>query len=95
MNRIREAWKAVLAFIAPGAVLIVERLLADGAVDGETLRRSLIAGALTSALVYFKRNGASPSQTTSTPQTDAGISVVEGVLIVLLVLVILLVVGAV
>lgn len=72
MNAVREAWKAVVAFFAPGAVLVTEQLLVDGLVDGETLRRSLVAGALTSLLVYLKRNGTSPALDTSTPQPGHG-----------------------
>jgi hypothetical protein len=68
VTAVRQAWKAVVAFFAPGAALVTERLLTDGAVDAETLHRSLVAGALTSLLVYLKRNGASPALDTSTPQ---------------------------
>lgn len=68
MTPVRQAWKAVVAFFAPGAALVTEQLLVDGQVDAETLRRSLIAGTLTSLLVYLKRNGASPALDTSTPQ---------------------------
>lgn len=69
IRHLRQAWKAVVAFFAPGVALLAERLLTEGGVDTETLRRALIAGVLTSVLVYAKRNGVSPDPTTSTPQT--------------------------
>lgn len=66
-RKITEAWKAVLAFLGPGLVLIGEQVLFDGTVTWETVKRSLVAGLATSLLVYVKRNAASPNPSTSTP----------------------------
>jgi hypothetical protein len=69
VTHIREAWKAVVAFFAPGLLLLAERvLLADGDVDSTLLSRALIVGAATSVVVWATRNGASGDETTSTPQ---------------------------
>jgi hypothetical protein len=91
VNRLAQAWKAVVAFFAPGLLLLAERvLLADGDVDSTLLSRALIVGAATSVVVWATRNGASPDGTTSTP--DTGHNDVGGILGVLLIVVLVLVV---
>ena len=67
MNRLSQAWKAVVAFFAPGVVLAVEPLLTAGDFTRETLTRALIVAAISSVSVYLKTNGASDDLTTSTP----------------------------
>jgi hypothetical protein len=91
VTHIRKAWKAVVAFFAPGLLLLAERvLLADGNVDSTLLSRALIVGAATSVTVWATRNGRSPDGTTSTP--DTGHNDVGGILGVLLIVVFVLVV---
>lgn len=68
IQHIREAWKAVVAFLAPGLLVIGERVVVtDGDLDGPTLRRALIFGAATAVVVWATRNARSSDPTTSTP----------------------------
>lgn len=68
---IREAWKALVAFLAPGLLLLLEPVVRGDPLTGDTLTRALIVAAATSALVYVKKNADSPDPTTSTPGPGA------------------------
>lgn len=68
MNTLSQAWKAIVAFFAPGLLLLLEPLLLDNnELSGEDWRRALIVAAVTSTLVYLKSNGYSRDPSTSTP----------------------------
>lgn len=91
---IATAWKAVVAFLAPGLLLLLEPLLlGDQELQGYDVRRALIVAAVTSAVVYLKRNGVSSDPTTSTPEVDRG-SADPVLLAILVVLVLILLVIA-
>lgn len=66
-ENLAEAWKAIVAFFTPGLLLLGEQVMISE-VTPEGLARTLIVAMATSLVVYLKRNGASPSPSTSTPQ---------------------------
>jgi hypothetical protein len=93
----RTAWKAVVAFLAPGLLLLLEPVVRGDTLTGDTLTRALIVAGATSLAVWLKRNGASADPATSTPgpslPPQAGLTTVEVVLLVLVVVVILAILG--
>jgi hypothetical protein len=66
--RLAQAWKAVVAFFAPGLLLTLEPLLLDGELAQATVLRAALVATVTSVAVWLKTNAASPDPDTSTPQ---------------------------
>lgn len=64
MDKIAPYWKAVIGFVAPGAVVIVSSVLegSDGGtvVTASELITALCAAVITAAGVYAKSNAAQP-----------------------------------
>jgi hypothetical protein len=63
----KQYWKAILAFLAPGVILLGEGVLSEN-LTGNEVRRALLTAVVTSVIVYAKKNGKSADETTSTPQ---------------------------
>lgn len=71
-QKINEARKAVAGFLVPGLVVLAAALR-DGSDMGTAVSSAewievAIAALATGGIVYGLKNGASPSQTNSTPQ---------------------------
>jgi hypothetical protein len=89
MTTIRQAWKAVVAFLLPGLSILLAHALTDEPWTQRVFVVALLTAVVTSGAVYRVRNGADPDPTTSTPQYDRGMSSVEVLLVGILICVLL------
>lgn len=63
MSAVAQAWKAVVAFLAPGLLLALEPIVTSGELPtSETLTRALVVAVVTSGLVWLKTNGSTPER---------------------------------
>lgn len=101
MSRLAQAWKAVLAFLLPGLIILGDTLQAGEDVTGRVVLLALITSAVTSGAVYGVRNASPPGRHRAGDQQpnggfyvrDDGWSAVELLVVVILVVILLLLLG--